>query len=448
MSGPLALAPGTVFAGDFRIVRELRKGSRGAVYEVKQLSTGYRRALKLMLPELARDKKWHERFQQEARISAKIDSDHVVQVMGAGIESDSGIPWISMELLHGADLGRVLRERGVLPWMEVQEVFRQLCHALGAAHAIGVVHRNLKPGHIFIALPRREGVVFMIKVLDFGLAKLASDSSMSSTEAFGTPLWIAPEQTTEAPEITPATDVWALGLLAFHMLTGKHYWRSGNGPVVPVRLLEEIKVDLIEPASIRAAAYGCEELILPGFNAWFARCVTRNPADRYADANAAREALCSVFERAADRDKKRLARAEALHQSRHRAIRLGMVGGTLAGVTAAIAFAIFGRCGAANVPTRATAPSTPPPPAGSSSIAAQSAPPVVSTSVHVPVASAPPQTRLAATTRDAAAPSPKPPSSASAPPAQEPSASPPASNCDPPYVLDNDNTRIPKPECM
>ncbi|MBI5535951.1 MAG: serine/threonine protein kinase [Deltaproteobacteria bacterium] len=342
--GPSALAPGTRFAGDYQIVRALSKGGQGSVYEAKQLSTGNRRALKLLLPELVRDEKLAKRFKKEARVSAKIESDHVVQVMAAGTDAGTGIPWIAMELLKGTDLRHWLHKRGAVPWVEIDELFRQLCHALGAAHAAGIVHRDLKPEHIFLARARVEGGSFMVKVLGFGIAAWVRDATDAKAEAYGTPIWMAPELMTESAEITPAADVWAIGLIAFRMMTGKHYWRSANGPVAPIKVVREIKEDPLEPASIRAASYGCEELIVAGFNAWFARCVDRDPSCRYPDAKAAGAALREVFERAEDRNQRKLARAEAMQQSRHRSLRFGMIAGTLAGLAVALAFAISWRC--------------------------------------------------------------------------------------------------------
>lgn len=107
----LDLAAGTVFGGDFRIVRPLRVGGMGAVYVAEQRSTGAQRALKLMQRELVGDPSLRERFEQEARVGATIDSDHVVQVIGAGVDGATGIPWIAMELLRGVALDEYIAMR-------------------------------------------------------------------------------------------------------------------------------------------------------------------------------------------------------------------------------------------------------------------------------------------------------------------------------------------------
>jgi serine/threonine protein kinase/alpha-tubulin suppressor-like RCC1 family protein len=291
------LTPGMVFARDFRVLRHLSAGGMGAVYVVEQISTQRQRALKIMLPDLVREPKARERFMQEATVSARIRSDHVVEVVGAGVDDDTGTPWIAMELLEGEDLSSVMQRRGALPPVEVMEIYRQLCHGLGSAHRSGLVHRDLKPENIFMATARREGVSFTVKVLDFGIAKVVGESrtSAASTSAIGSPLWMSPEQA-EQGLIRPATDVWALGLIAFHLLTGVYYWRTANTDnVVIAAILKEVFIDALEPASVRAYAYGRNAMIPPGFDAWFARCVCRDPSQRFNDASEALTALLSVL---------------------------------------------------------------------------------------------------------------------------------------------------------
>ena len=295
------LTPGTVFARDFRVLRHLSAGGMGAVYVVEQMSTQRQRALKIMLPDLVREPKARERFMQEATVSARIKSDHVVEVVGAGIDDDTGTPWIAMELLEGEELADTMKRRGMLTPAEVMEVFRQLCHALGAAHRAGLVHRDLKPENIFMGTARREGVAFTVKILDFGIAKVVGESrtSAASTSAIGSPLWMAPEQADQGM-VRPATDVWALGLIAYHLLTGIYFWRTANTEsfVFPA-LLKEMYMDALEPASMRAASYGRGQLIPPGFDGWFARCVVRDPSQRFHDATEALSVLLPVLSAAA-----------------------------------------------------------------------------------------------------------------------------------------------------
>ena len=145
-----ALANGAIFARDYRVIGPLRQGGMGSVYVALQLSTGKRRALKLMQRDLAARPDFRKRFELEARIGALIPSDHVVEVIGAGIEDDGRVPWLAMELLEGQDLATWLAARGAATVDETREIFAQLCHALGEAHARGIVHRDLKPENIFL----------------------------------------------------------------------------------------------------------------------------------------------------------------------------------------------------------------------------------------------------------------------------------------------------------
>jgi formylglycine-generating enzyme required for sulfatase activity/tRNA A-37 threonylcarbamoyl transferase component Bud32 len=292
----VTLTPGSIFAGEFRVVRPLAEGGMGAVYEVEQVHTGAARALKIMHPQLVNDDKLRARFVQEARVSALIESDHVVQVVGAGVDAETGAPWLAMELLKGETLAAFLHRRGALATWEVREIFSQLCHALIAAHEGGVVHRDLKPENIFLGVPRREGVSFTVKVLDFGIAKLVAEANQTHTAAIGTPLWMAPEQTETGTAVRPATDVWALGLLAFHCLTGMHYWRAANfGRISAAALLREVVLDPLVAASDRASEYGRGDRIPPGFDGFFARCVVRDLDGRYASAREVRDAIDALF---------------------------------------------------------------------------------------------------------------------------------------------------------
>ncbi len=257
----------------------------GSVAE--QISTAARRALKVMRPETVRDETLRAMFAQEARAGAAIQSRHVVQVVAAGVDEASGMPWLAMELLDGEDLGARVARVGALPQDEAWVVLDQLCHALGAAHRARepVVHRDLKPENVFLARAHMAGSALLVKLLDLGIAKvLAQGGSSAATLAIGTPLWMAPEQSEPGLAITPRTDVWALGLVAFYMLTGRSYWRATNA----VALLREILFAPLPPASERGG-------VPPGFDAWFARSVARDPAQRWPDAVHARDALAELL---------------------------------------------------------------------------------------------------------------------------------------------------------
>jgi serine/threonine protein kinase len=292
MAAPQAPESGSVLGGDFTIVRPLSSGGMGAVFVAEQASTGKLRAVKLMHKELVADPKQRERFEQEARVGARIPSDHVVQVIAAGIDPATGAPWMAMELLEGEDLAGHLEARGALPAGEVLAIFEQLCHALGAAHRAGIVHRDVKPENIFLAKTRSAAGEVSVKVLDFGIAKVVAESKTAVTAAIGTPLWMAPEQSDPRAPITPAADVWSLGLIAFAALTGVPYWKAASDPhAAMTALMREILFDPIQPPSARAAELGRSGLLPGGFDAWFARCMRREPTERFATAAEAFGAL-------------------------------------------------------------------------------------------------------------------------------------------------------------
>ena len=212
------LPEGTVLGGDYRLLRPLSSGGMGSVHLAEQVSTGTRRALKLMHQQLLQNARARERFVQEAKASGRIPSDHVVQVVAAGVDNDLSVPFIVMELLEGETLDRRLERAGPLTADELREVTEQLFHAMCAAHEVGVVHRDLKPENVFLARARRARAQLTVKVLDFGIAKLLAEVSTARTAAIGTPLWMAPEQSDAEQVVSPATDVWALGLLYFYQL--------------------------------------------------------------------------------------------------------------------------------------------------------------------------------------------------------------------------------------
>jgi len=284
--GPLEA--GRTFAGEYRVERALSHGGMGHVHVATQLATGRQRALKVMRAELVEDPKLRKRFEQEARVGATIASDHVVEVVDAGVDAATGMPWLAMELLEGESLGELVARTGALPKADAGEVLGHVAHALAAAHKVGVVHRDLKPENVFVAKPRRASESRMVKVLDFGIAKVVAEARHTATAPIGTLLWMAPEQAESDGAIGPATDVWSFGLLAFFAITGRSFWGEDASPATQVKRLV---VDAIPSASERAGELGAAERLPAGFDAWFARCVVRAPGSRFASIAAANEEL-------------------------------------------------------------------------------------------------------------------------------------------------------------
>lgn len=298
MLGRLSLTPDSLFAGQFRVIRPIGVGGMGTVYLVEQPGTGQQRALKIMNADIVDEPRARERFTREAQLAAMIESEHVAQVLGAGIDPEHNTPWMLLEYLRGEDLSKLLERRGRLPLGEVRELLKQLGHALAAAHRLGIVHRDLKPENIFVAESRRSDSAFTVKVLDFGIAKWLQEHQPSrTTSVMGSPLWMAPEQFDTSLLVSPATDIWALGLVTFTMLTGVSYWKAAQGASITLAaLLAEISIGTFAPASQRASEADRSIVLPPGFDGWFARCVARAIGDRFPDATQAHSALEAVFE--------------------------------------------------------------------------------------------------------------------------------------------------------
>ncbi len=280
------LAENTVFAGRYRIVRRIAAGGMGAVYEARHLETERPSALKVMLPHVAESPALRERFRLEARAAALVESTHVVEVLDAGVDEATSSPFLVMELLRGEDLGKRIARLGSLPPSEVATWITQAARGLDALHAAAIVHRDLKPSNLFLA--ERAGEAPRIKVLDLGVVKSMAETA-GSTAAVGTPFYMAPEQLRNG-KIGPATDVYALGMVAYSLLVGRVYWdaeakASSSTLSFALTTLEGPK----EAASVRAAAVGVS---LPeAFDAWFERATAKEADDRFPSAGAAAEAL-------------------------------------------------------------------------------------------------------------------------------------------------------------
>jgi serine/threonine-protein kinase len=275
-----------LIGGRYRPIRRIGQGGMGVVYEVEHAHTGERLALKVMLSQAGASAEAVERFKREARASARIKSEHVVRVTDADVALElDGALFLVMELLDGSNLEQAIREAPPGP-QQVVEWLRQAARALDKAHQLGIVHRDLKPENLF--LTRREDGTPLVKILDFGIAKMIAErgATTKSGEIVGTPMYMAPEQAKGGASITPATDLFALGLIAHELLVGRPYW---VGETV-VQLVSELLYEPMPPPSTRASRLG------PAFDEWFARACRRDPAARFPSATEQVEALAEALE--------------------------------------------------------------------------------------------------------------------------------------------------------
>ncbi len=285
------LSAGQVIAGRYRVERCLGQGGMGSVYLVHHLHTEQAFALKMLHPDVVADAQAVERFRREAQAPARIGSDHVVRVSDADTAPElDGAPFLVMEYLRGRDLEYEVTARGKLPPGEVLLYLSQTAKALDKAHAMGIVHRDLKPENLFLT-ERDDGAV-AIKVLDFGIAKVMENApggaaTKTATGAvFGTPLYMAPEQAKgENKKVCGQTDVFALGLIAHKLLSGKDMWTPNS----MAHLVALVAFEPLPPPSSRGGGLG------PAFDKWFAKCCDHDIAKRFATAGEAVAELTKVL---------------------------------------------------------------------------------------------------------------------------------------------------------
>jgi serine/threonine-protein kinase len=294
-----AFPPGTLVGERFRVVSALARGGFGAVYVAEQLATARLVALKLMTLHVSDVSV--DRLLDEARLTSRVNSEHIVQVYDAGIDRESSLVFVAMELLSGTNLAELVRNHGPRSAGETAEYLRQVALGLDRAHGLvtsdgrptPIVHRDLKPANLF--LTRREDGTAWIKILDFGAAKILSDDVQSSGVVRGTPEYMAYEQAAGG-DVTRATDVWAFGLVAFTLLAGRAYWRGAQSDSGRAQVFGEILSLPLERASERAKQIGAPAVFGPAFDAWFSRCVNRDASERYASAGDAARELARALE--------------------------------------------------------------------------------------------------------------------------------------------------------
>jgi serine/threonine-protein kinase len=213
------------------------RGAMGDVYEATRVPSGERAAIKLLTRAVIGDKAQVRRFLREARIAASIDVPNVVKVIDVAGE-DAPVPYLAMELLRGTDLAAVLRRRRRLTTDEAIVMLREIGRGLDAAHAAGVVHRDLKPQNLFLAEPEpNAGGAPVWKILDFGVSRVIDvDSSLTRGQAVGTPAYMSPEQA-RGHEVDKRGDLFALGVLAYRVLTGRPAFTGHEVPQILYRVV-------------------------------------------------------------------------------------------------------------------------------------------------------------------------------------------------------------------
>ncbi len=247
---------GTVLGGKYRILHRIGSGGIGAVYAAEHVSLGHRVAVKLLRGAAAADASETARLRREAQVQVSIEHPNVIRTLDLDQTPDGSI-YVVMELLHGVSLAERLRE-GQVPYQQAVYIFVRVCRALEVAHRQGVIHRDLKPGNVFLC---HDGSV---KVLDFGMSKFAQAESLTQEGyTLGTPEYMSPEQCIGAP-LDPRSDLYALGILMYETLTGDIPIQSRNRRdllelhqrAVPVPMRER-KPELMIPEELDRIVLSC-----------------------------------------------------------------------------------------------------------------------------------------------------------------------------------------------
>jgi serine/threonine-protein kinase len=260
---------GAVLADRYQIVRRIGEGGMGAVYEAKHTVIGKRVAVKVLLEKFLAKSDFVARLLQEARLASSIGHEHIVDVTDFGTTSD-GRSFVVMEFLDGESLAELAMREAPLPIERSLGIARQVASALGAAHAKGIFHRDVKPENIYLV---RRGDADFVKVVDFGISKAVKPGGDEGGEGYrlthtglllGTPLYMSPEQARGEEDLDHRVDIWALGILLYECLTGEVPFRANNylgiisqvlthEPTPPSKLRPELGIsDAVEAVVMRA----------------------------------------------------------------------------------------------------------------------------------------------------------------------------------------------------
>jgi serine/threonine protein kinase, bacterial len=257
---------GAVLDGRYRVDTLIATGGMSAVYRGLDLRLDRPVALKIMESRYAGDHQFLTRFQREARAVARLKDPGLVAVYDQGLDSQH--PFLVMELIEGGTLRELLRERGPMPPHAVAAVLRPVLSGLAVAHRSGLVHRDIKPENVLIS---DDGEV---KIADFGLVRAVAEAKITSTSVIlGTAAYLSPEQVGTG-DADPRSDVYAVGILAYELLTGDTPFTGDNALAVAYQRMDN---DVAPPSTVIAG-------VPPQFDELVLRATARDPAERYTDA--------------------------------------------------------------------------------------------------------------------------------------------------------------------
>jgi eukaryotic-like serine/threonine-protein kinase len=269
---PSVRMTGRTLRGKYRIERVLGSGGMGIVVLARHLKLDQLVAVKMLRPEALLRPAVVARFAREARAAARLKNDHVVRIFDVD-EDDDGTPFFVMEHLAGHDLEQSTEEHGQLPIERAVDYVLQASEAVAEAHSLGMVHRDLKPANLFV-VKKRDGS-HLVKLLDFGITKsdeaaVENVSLTSPASVIGSPLYMSPEQLKSSKDVDGRTDIWALGVVLFQLLTGTTPFEGPNASSLAAKIASE------PPRSLRDLRKDVPE----GLASAIARCLEKDPDDR------------------------------------------------------------------------------------------------------------------------------------------------------------------------
>jgi serine/threonine protein kinase len=276
---------GMMVTPSVKLVRPLGEGGMGAVWIADHAALRTQVVVKFISSDLKDSKEAIERFSREAAAAAQVKSPHVVQTFDHGV-AENGVPYIVMELLEGRDLGQFLDEHPQLPTDLAVDIVAQLARALDKAHSRGIVHRDIKPGNIFLC-DHGKGEMF-VKLLDFGIAKgvegINVDSNTKTGAMIGSPFYMSPEQILGSKNLDHRSDLWSVGVVVFEALTGHKPFDAETMGGLAIRIHSE---PLPLPSATRPE-------LGPAVDAWFQRACERKVEARFDSAKEMAEALAAA----------------------------------------------------------------------------------------------------------------------------------------------------------
>ncbi|MEZ4462860.1 MAG: protein kinase, partial [bacterium] len=285
MNDPQDNLVGRIFSDRYRLTRKVGEGAMGQVYLARHTFMDKNVAIKVLHPGLLGHDEVVERFQREAKAAAHIEHPNVCAATDFGRYDDDGL-FLVMEWLDGRSLDDVIVQEGPLPLERVVHIASQIAAALQRAHDLKIVHRDLKPANVMLV--KRDGDPDFVKVTDFGVARVPIGASSKLTQAgttYGTPYYMSPEQAA-GDEIDHRTDVYALGVTIFEMLTGQVPFEGASvAHILSMHVTEPVPL----PSSLRAE-------LPPNIDALVLKCMAKLPADRFQSADEVLAALETLNE--------------------------------------------------------------------------------------------------------------------------------------------------------